>query len=62
MRCGKNRSRGETCAISHIEARYFGDLERGAPWMFAHVMPLAEINNAFELMKRGESIRGVVTF
>jgi len=25
-------------------------------------MPLAEINNAFELMKRGESIRGVVTF
>jgi S-(hydroxymethyl)glutathione dehydrogenase/alcohol dehydrogenase len=27
-----------------------------------HVMPLNEINNAFELMKRGESIRGVVTF
>jgi len=26
------------------------------------VTPLAEINNAFELMKRGESIRGVVTF
>jgi S-(hydroxymethyl)glutathione dehydrogenase/alcohol dehydrogenase len=26
------------------------------------VMPLNEINNAFELMKRGESIRGVVTF
>jgi Zn-dependent alcohol dehydrogenase len=25
-------------------------------------MPLAEINNAFELMKCGESIRGVVTF
>ncbi|UPJ52541.1 hypothetical protein IVB30_15050 [Bradyrhizobium sp. 200] len=24
-------------------------------------VPLAEINNAFELMKRGESIRGVVT-
>ena len=30
--------------------------------MFAHVIPLAEINNAFEQMKRGESIRGVVTF
>src|SRR5437870_10756373 len=30
--------------------------------MITHVMPLAEINNAFELMKRGESIRGVVTF
>src|SRR6266404_5599859 len=30
--------------------------------MLTHVMPLAEINNAFELMKRGESIRGVVTF
>src|SRR5438093_723354 len=27
--------------------------------MITHVMPLAE---AFELMKRGESIRGVVTF
>ena len=30
--------------------------------MITHVMPLAEINNAFELMKRGELIRGVVTF
>jgi S-(hydroxymethyl)glutathione dehydrogenase/alcohol dehydrogenase len=30
--------------------------------MMPHVMPLAEINNAFELMKRGESVRGVVTF
>ena len=30
--------------------------------MITHVMPLAEINNAFELMKRGESIRGVVMF
>ena len=30
--------------------------------MITHVMPLDEINNAFELMKRGESIRGVVTF
>src|SRR6266496_1524622 len=30
--------------------------------MITHVMPLAEINNAFELMKRGESIRAVVTF
>jgi S-(hydroxymethyl)glutathione dehydrogenase/alcohol dehydrogenase len=29
--------------------------------MITHVMPLSEINNAFELMKRGESIRGVVT-
>ena len=30
--------------------------------MITRVMPLSEINNAFELMKRGESIRGVVTF
>jgi S-(hydroxymethyl)glutathione dehydrogenase / alcohol dehydrogenase len=30
--------------------------------MITHVMPHAEINNAFELMRRGESIRGVVTF
>jgi S-(hydroxymethyl)glutathione dehydrogenase / alcohol dehydrogenase len=30
--------------------------------MITHVMPLAEINTAFELMKRGESIRGVVAF
>lgn len=30
--------------------------------MITHVMPLNEINNALELMKRGESIRGVVTF
>jgi S-(hydroxymethyl)glutathione dehydrogenase/alcohol dehydrogenase len=28
--------------------------------MITHVTPLAEIDNAFELMKRGESIRGVV--
>jgi S-(hydroxymethyl)glutathione dehydrogenase / alcohol dehydrogenase len=27
-----------------------------------HVMPLAGINNAFELMKCGESVRSVVTF
>jgi S-(hydroxymethyl)glutathione dehydrogenase/alcohol dehydrogenase len=30
--------------------------------MITHVMPLNEINNAFELTKRGESIRSVVTF
>src|SRR6201991_3391137 len=30
--------------------------------MITHVMPLAKINKAFDLMKRGESIRGVVTF
>src|SRR5476649_1390003 len=30
--------------------------------MITHVMPLDKINHAFELMKRGESIRGVVTF
>jgi S-(hydroxymethyl)glutathione dehydrogenase/alcohol dehydrogenase len=30
--------------------------------MITHVMPLAQINHAFDLMKRGESIRGVVTF
>ena len=30
--------------------------------MITHVMPLNEINHGFELMKRGESIRGVVTF
>jgi len=30
--------------------------------MITHVMPLNDINKGFELMKRGESIRGVVTF
>jgi S-(hydroxymethyl)glutathione dehydrogenase/alcohol dehydrogenase len=30
--------------------------------MITHVMPLGDINTAFDLMKRGESIRGVVTF
>jgi S-(hydroxymethyl)glutathione dehydrogenase/alcohol dehydrogenase len=30
--------------------------------MITHVMPLAEINNAFDLMHKGESIRSVVTF
>ena len=30
--------------------------------MITHVMPLSDINKAFDLMKRGESIRGVVTF
>jgi len=30
--------------------------------LITHVMPLARINEAFDLMHRGESIRGVVTF
>lgn len=29
--------------------------------MITHVMPLAEINSAFDLMHEGESIRSVVT-
>jgi S-(hydroxymethyl)glutathione dehydrogenase/alcohol dehydrogenase len=27
-----------------------------------HVMPLEKINDAFELMHKGESIRSVITF
>jgi S-(hydroxymethyl)glutathione dehydrogenase/alcohol dehydrogenase len=30
--------------------------------MITHTMPLEEINTAFDLMHRGESIRSVVTF
>jgi S-(hydroxymethyl)glutathione dehydrogenase/alcohol dehydrogenase len=30
--------------------------------MITHIMPLERINDAFELMHRGESIRSVVTF
>jgi S-(hydroxymethyl)glutathione dehydrogenase/alcohol dehydrogenase len=30
--------------------------------MITHVMPLAEINKAFDLMHAGKSIRSVVTF
>ena len=30
--------------------------------MITHVLPLAEINTAFELMERGESIRTVITY
>lgn len=30
--------------------------------MITHVMPLAKINDAFELMHRGESIRSVITY
>jgi S-(hydroxymethyl)glutathione dehydrogenase / alcohol dehydrogenase len=30
--------------------------------LITHVMPLEQINDAFDLMKRGESIRSVVTF
>ena len=30
--------------------------------MITHVMPLADINKAFDLMHAGKSIRGVVTF
>lgn len=30
--------------------------------MITHVMPLDDINRAFDLMRKGESIRGVVTF
>ena len=30
--------------------------------LITHVMPLDEINTAFDLMHKGESIRSVVTF
>jgi S-(hydroxymethyl)glutathione dehydrogenase/alcohol dehydrogenase len=30
--------------------------------LITHVMPLAKINDAFDLMHAGESIRSVVTF
>jgi len=30
--------------------------------LITHTMPLADINKGFELMKRGESIRGVVLY
>jgi S-(hydroxymethyl)glutathione dehydrogenase/alcohol dehydrogenase len=30
--------------------------------MFTHVMRLADINKPFDLMKKGDSIRSVVTF
>jgi Zn-dependent alcohol dehydrogenase len=72
--CGKDRSRGVTRAgkAPPSAARGRTDVPKVVDWymqgkiqidpMITHVMPLAEINNAFELMKCGESIRGVVTF
>ena len=30
--------------------------------LITHTMPLADINRGFELMKRGESIRGMVIY
>jgi S-(hydroxymethyl)glutathione dehydrogenase/alcohol dehydrogenase len=30
--------------------------------LITHVMPLEQINDAFDLMHKGESIRSVVTF
>jgi S-(hydroxymethyl)glutathione dehydrogenase/alcohol dehydrogenase len=30
--------------------------------LITHVMPIEQINEAFDLMKQGESIRSVVTF
>jgi S-(hydroxymethyl)glutathione dehydrogenase/alcohol dehydrogenase len=30
--------------------------------LITHVMPIERINDAFDLMHKGESIRGVVTF
>jgi S-(hydroxymethyl)glutathione dehydrogenase/alcohol dehydrogenase len=30
--------------------------------MITHVMPISDINKAFDLVKKGESIRSVVTF
>ena len=30
--------------------------------MITHTMPLEDINKGFDLMKRGESIRGVVLY
>ena len=30
--------------------------------LITHVMPAKNINNAFDLMKKGESIRTVITF
>jgi S-(hydroxymethyl)glutathione dehydrogenase/alcohol dehydrogenase len=53
-------ARGRTDVPKIIDRYMQGKIEIDP--MITHVMPLAEINNAFELMKRGESIRGVVTF
>ena len=53
-------ARGRTDVPKIVEWYMQGKIEIDP--MITHVMPLAEINNAFELMKRGESIRGVVTF
>src|SRR5258706_14249555 len=53
-------ARGRTDVPKIVDWHMQGKIEIGPK--ITHVMPLDEINNAFELMKRGESIRGVVTF
>jgi hypothetical protein len=53
------------CGFDCLNIWYPAIVKRAGPparYHMAKMMPLAEINNAFELMKRGESIRGVVTF
>jgi hypothetical protein len=56
----KHRLRGRTDVPKIVEWYMQGKIQIDP--MITHVMPLNEINNAFDLMKRGESIRGVVTF
>jgi len=56
MLCG-NTNRAGPPARYHITRR------TKSPWTYAPPSPpLAKINDAFELMKRGESSSGVVTF
>jgi S-(hydroxymethyl)glutathione dehydrogenase/alcohol dehydrogenase len=53
-------ARGRTDVPKFVDWYMLGKIEIDP--MITHVMPLSEINNAFDLIKRGESIRGVVTF
>jgi hypothetical protein len=55
-----NAARGRTDVPKIVDGYMQGKMQIDP--MIAHVMPLADINKAFDLMKQGESIRSVMTF
>ena len=58
--------------VNSVKARGRTDVPRIVDWymdgkinidnLITHTMPLQEINNAFHLMEKGESIRSVVLY
>jgi S-(hydroxymethyl)glutathione dehydrogenase / alcohol dehydrogenase len=62
----------ETLGLLEDGTRHYGHLPKIVDWymdgkieidpMITHILPLERINEGFDLMHRGESIRSVVVF